>query len=316
MLLSPAAKQIEGKRLVMVLDGSLQTIPFSALSAFPSGNESAVPLIADHEIVTLPSASVLQRFRKNGEDHETGRKAVVIFADPVFESDDPRIKRSRDEIHAPPDKKGALLGLALRDVTRSAGLVSIPRLPATREEAKAISDQLTPDQVLQATDFEANRTNATSADLANYGIIHFATHALVDDEHPQLSGIVLSRYNQLGQPIDGYLRLADIYSLRLSAELVVLSACRSAIGRDVKGEGLVGLSRGFMYAGVPRVVGSLWKVDDEATSQFMKHFYRSMLTNKLAPAAAFRQAQRQMSAEKEWHFPYYWAGFVFQGEWH
>ncbi|PYU88813.1 MAG: hypothetical protein DMG08_23885, partial [Acidobacteria bacterium] len=134
-------------------------------------------------------------------------------------------------------------------------------------------------------------------------------------EYPELSGLVLSLVDEKGNPQDGFLRLRDIYNLKLSAELVVLSACDTALGKDVKGEGLVGIVRGFMYAGAPRVVASLWKVDDDATAELMKQFYQRIFQGGLAPAAALREAQIAMWQQKQWRSPYYWAAFVLQGEW-
>jgi CHAT domain-containing protein len=121
--------------------------------------------------------------------------------------------------------------------------------------------------------------------------------------------------DEKGEPQDGYLRLHDIYNLNLPAELVVLSACQTGVGKQVKGEGLIALTRGFMYAGAKSVVASLWKVDDEATAALMAEFYKQMFRNKLKPAAALRQAQSNISKEKRWQSPYYWAGFFIQGEW-
>ena len=156
----------------------------------------------------------------------------------------------------------------------------------------------------------------TSAEFGQYRIIHLATHGLLNSTHPELSGIVLSLVDQHGQPQDGFLRLHEIYNLKLPAELVVLSACQTALGKEVRGEGLVGLTRGFMYAGAPRVVASLWKVDDKATAELMKRFYQAMLgEQRMRPAAALRAAQVEMLKQKEWEDPYYWAAFVLQGEW-
>lgn len=151
-------------------------------------------------------------------------------------------------------------------------------------------------------------------DLGDYRIVHFATHGFLNDEHPELSGIVLSLFDRNGQPQEGFLRLHDIYNLELPVDLVVLSACNTGLGKDVKGEGLIGLTRGFMYAGAASVVASLWKVDDEATADLMRYFYGFMLKDGLAPAAALRKAQLTMSQQKRWHSPYYWSGFIIQGQ--
>jgi CHAT domain-containing protein len=167
----------------------------------------------------------------------------------------------------------------------------------------------------KALDFAANRATALGSNLIRYRIIHFATHSLLNSQHPELSGIVLSLVDEEGRPQDGFLRLHDIYNLRLAADLVVLSACKTGLGKEIKGEGLVGLTRGFLYAGAPRVVASLWKVDDHATAELMKLFYQRMLRDGLRPAAALRRAQMDMSKQPRWAAPYYWAGFTIQGEW-
>ena len=143
----------------------------------------------------------------------------------------------------------------------------------------------------------------------------FATHGLLNSEHPELSGMVFSLVDRQGKHQDGFLRLHEVYNLNLPAELVVLSACQTGLGKDVKGEGLIGLTRGFMYAGAARVMASLWQVDDSATAELMKRFYAKMLGEGLRPAAALRDAQVEMSKHKRWHAPYNWAGFVLQGEW-
>jgi CHAT domain-containing protein len=168
---------------------------------------------------------------------------------------------------------------------------------------------------LRAVDFAASRRTALGPDLGQYRIVHFATHGVLDNENPGLSGVVLSLFGKSGQAQDGVLRLHDIYGLRLPAELVVLSACNTALGKPVRGEGLVGVVRGFMYAGAKRVVASLWKVDDDATGEMMRRFYRGMLQEGRSPAAALREAQVSLWRQDRWKPPYYWAAFILQGEW-
>jgi CHAT domain-containing protein len=168
---------------------------------------------------------------------------------------------------------------------------------------------------LKALDFDASRTTATSAELSQYRMVHFATHGLLNTEHPELSGIVLSLIDKQGQPQDGFLRAHEIYNLTLPAELVVLSGCKTGLGKEIRGEGLVGLTRGFMYAGAARVAVSLWDVNDAATAELMKRFYRAMLVEGLRPAAALRAAQVSLWKQKKWRTPYYWAAFQLQGEW-
>lgn len=166
-----------------------------------------------------------------------------------------------------------------------------------------------------ALDFEARLSNVVSETLSRYRIIHFATHSILDTIHPDNSGIVLSLYDPSGKVQDGFLRLRDLYQLRLSADLVVLSACDTALGREVRGEGMVGFSRGFMYAGVPSLVLTLWKVDDTATAEFMRIFYRCLLVKKEMPSEALHDAQVAMSHNSIWHDPSFWAAFVLEGDW-
>jgi CHAT domain-containing protein len=245
-----------------------------------------------------------------------------VLADPVFEKDDPRIPSEfRAQASAlagqgdgAEQTEVAELQQAVRDVGVPGAGASIPRLLASRAEAEAIM-QFTPSGAgLKAIGFDASRATATSPELSTYRIVHFATHGLLNSEHPELSGVILSLVDQKGQPVDGFLRLHDIYNLSLPADLVVLSACNTGLGKDVKGEGLIGLTRGFMYAGAAGVMASLWKVDDEATAELMKQFYRGMLKDGLPPAAALRQAQVMMWKQKARRSPYYWAAFVLQGE--
>src|SRR5262249_54217113 len=188
----------------------------------------------------------------------------------------------------------------------ASGDASLPRLPFSREEAEAILAVAEDLATLKALDFKASREIATSGDLGLYKVVHFATHGLLDAEHPELSGLVFSLVDPAGQPQDGFLRLHQIYNLHLPADLVVLSACQTALGREVTGEGLVGLTRGFMHAVATRVVASLWQVDDVATAELMARFYRGMFKQGLRPAAALRAAQIDIWKHKQWQAPYYW----------
>jgi CHAT domain-containing protein len=202
----------------------------------------------------------------------------------------------------------------MRDVALLDSRGNLSRLPSSREEAEAILAAAPEGQAFTATDFKANKAILESPEMSQHGILHFATHAVLNSEHPELSGIVLSLVDEQGRAQDGFLRLHDIYNLNLPAELVVLSACQTALGKEVKGEGLLGLTRGFMYSGAKRVMASLWKVDDGATAEFMREFYQGIFKRGLKPAAALRAAQIEMRKKRQWRFPYYWAAFVLQGE--
>ena len=303
ILLAPVAAKIAGKRLLVVADGALQYIPFAALPV-PGRPGEPVPMVAEHEIVSLPSASVLAVLRREAAGRAAPPGSVAVLADPVFEDDDPRERAAIRQAGAP--------GPALPPGRTR---VLLPRLPSTGEEADAIVEAAPPGTSLKRVGFDASRAAARDPALARYRIVHFATHGVFDNESPGQSGVFLSLFGHDGRAQAGLLSLQDIYGLHLPVDLVVLSACNTALGKPVRGEGLVGTVRGFMHAGARRVVASLWKVEDEATRELMRHFYAAMLRDNLPPAAALRRAQLAMRQQGRWGTPFYWAAFVLQGEW-
>lgn len=322
MILGRVAGHLKVKRLVLVADGALLYLPFEALPA-PSrsaaarasgarGTAESAPLVASHEVVYEPSATALALLRETPRARLGG--SVAVLADPVFDASDQRVAAGAKAVRLPDE-----LGRALRDVGETGGAgdaFKLRRLRHSAVEAESIVMAAPAGSWMKAVGFKANRATATSPELRGFGIVHFATHGILDDKHPELSGVVLSLVNESGQPENGFLRLGDIYKLTLPVDLVVLSACQTGLGKEVKGEGLVGLTRGFMHAGAARVVASLWKVDDEATAELMKHFYRHMLGGRMPVASALRQAKLDMmQAREQWREPYYWAGFVLQGDW-
>ncbi len=288
----PVAARVRGKRLLIVADGALQYVPFGAL---PSA--SGEPLIAQHEIVYLPSASVLDALRRHSR-RVPSYVTAAVFADPVFTRNDPRVSGGQTTGEAPVLHRGG----------------PYTRLRFSRKEAEAIVTAAGK-QTFEALDFSAAKKTIAERDLRKYRIIHFATHGFLDTEQPELSGLVLSLIDPNGKTIDGFLHLHEIYNLDLDADLVVLSACRTALGKEVHGEGLIGLTRGFMYAGASRVVSSVWNVDDRASAQLMSSFYTAMLSKGLPPAAALREAQLSLLRQPRWSNPHYWAAFGLQGEW-
>jgi CHAT domain-containing protein len=296
ILLEPVRAEFGRKRIIVVPDGILQFIPFSTLTDMARPH---TPLLAHHELVNLPSAASLAFLRRE-EQNRPGLKQLAVFADPVFDSQDSRVT----------------VQSAQRTVDSVGPVLQLRRLPFTRLEAQSITSNVAPADRKEALDFEASRELFLSDEISRYRILHLATHAVLDTENPELSGVALSMVNKSGAPQDGFVRLVDLYHMRLGAELVVLSACETALGKDIRGEGLIGLTRGFMYAGAPRVVSSLWKVDDRATAELMRIFYDGMLgQDKLRPAAALRRAQLELSKQPRWRSPYYWGAFVLQGEW-
>ncbi|HEY6843987.1 MAG TPA: CHAT domain-containing protein, partial [Thermoanaerobaculia bacterium] len=287
---TPVAQRARAKRLLIIADGALQYVPFAAL---PTSSDD--PLIVQHEIVYLPSASVLKEIRR--ERPVAPMRTALVVADPVFTADDARVQGGSDSRPAVFTRGGPYT-----------------RLRFSRREAAAIAG-IAGEKTLEDLDFSAAKRAIVDRDLRPYSIIHFATHGYVDTEQPELSGLVLSLVDPKGQPVDGFLHLYDIYNLDLDAQLVVLSACRTALGKEVHGEGLIGLTRGFMYAGSARVVSTIWNVDDRASAKLMEGFYSAMLVRKMTPAAALRSAQLSLLADPRWSSAHYWAAYGLQGEW-
>lgn len=287
LVLTPVGHRLAGRRLLVAADGILHYLPFAALpnptgsGAGAMGAEGAgtAPLIADHEVVTLPSASILPVLRRRSARRPPAPGTVAVLADPVFPPGD------------------------------------YPPLPFSRREAEAILALAPAAERLRLLGFDANRERALGPELSRYRMVHFATHGLLDASYPEMSGLVLSLVDRQGRPRNGFLRAHEITDLSLSAELVTLSACRTALGREVRGEGLVGLTRAFLDAGAERVLVSLWPVEDRATAELMSRLYQSMLEAGLPPAAALRQAQLSFLEEPDRRAPFFWAGFVLQGEW-
>lgn len=305
LLLGPVRDRLGSKRLLIVADGALRYVPFGALP-LPRGPEEPGlgpadrprPLVSEHEIVYVPSLTVLAVLRQKIAARPPAGRLVAVVADPVFDPGDPRITPVSDSGYSRAERGRPL-----------------PRLDASLTEAEAILAMVPEEDRLALLGFDASRENVLGGALADTRFVHFATHALFDPRQPSFSGLVLSRVDATGQAIDGYLRPHEIYGLSLAAEMVVLSACRTGLGREVRGEGLVGLTESFLYAGASRVLVSFWQVDDEATAELMQRLYRHLFEDDLGPAAALRRAQLSMLREPRWQAPYYWAAFVSLGEW-
>jgi CHAT domain-containing protein len=298
VIIGPASALLGEKRLVLVLPGALSLVPFGALP-----DSAGDAMIARHEIVQIPSATTLGAMRTAMDGRSPPTKVGAVFADPIFDADDPRVRREPSLARSVP----------IPSEPRAGGL-ALTRLPFSRGEAQEIAS-LARGSVSVFLGFEASRERVLGRALANFGFIHFATHGVVNQKVPGLSSVVLSLVDRAGHPRDGFVMVPDIYDMTLNADVVVLSGCQTALGKQVQGEGPIGLARGFMYAGVPRVVASLWQVDDLATAELMRRFYRGMLVNGLRPSAALRAAQRELAATHRWRSPYFWAPFVLQGEW-
>ncbi len=309
MLLGPVAGLLQrppggiegGQRLLIASDGALQYIPFNAL---PLPGSAGATLLSEHEIVQTPSASMLGELRRQVAGRSPPPGLVAVVADPVFQSHDPRFRERREE---PASGAAAPTRGAASDLAR------FERLVFSRREAEAILELVPAERSFRALDFMASRETVMSGILGQYRIVHFATHGYTDAAHPELSRLVLSLLDREGRPRDGFLLAHEIYGLSLPVDLVVLSACETALGEEIRGEGLVGLTQGFFSAGAASVLVSLWAVNDQATAELMADFYRRHLREGLRPAAALRQAQLAISRQKKRQAPYYWAGFVLQG---
>lgn len=311
MILGPVERLLGDHTLLVVADGVLQYIPFSALP-MPTAPDERV--LAHNQVVYLPSASILPALRNEIAGRQPGPKTLAVLGDPVFPGD-PRILQARaGAAPRPPQKRGTPA-----DSERQGNQIRLAPLPHARRESEAILGLVSEaGQRLEALGFDATYALAVSGDLSQYRYVHFATHGLLDSRQPELSKLALSQFDRNGKPLpldEGFLRLADIYNLELRADLVALSACQTALGKEVRREGLVGLTRGFMYAGAARVLASLWSVDDRATAKLMESFYHHLLVGKRPAADALRRAQLEMASRPERRSPYYWAGFSLQGEW-
>ena len=296
------------KRLVFVADGALDLIPFSSL---PLSGTSPGFITDKFEIMRLPSLTTLHVVRQTG-NRPFAPRSLAVFADPVFSPNDERVAGSR---RAGAKKRGPIVDTHLAVALRDFNLNTFPRLPFSRFEAGKIADN-SPFTTALSLDFRASRDRLFDGEFDRYDIVHFATHGVLNTQHPELSGLVLSLVDENGNPREnGFLRTQDLFSIKLKPQLVVLSACQTGLGKQVENEGLIGLTRGFLANGTPRVVSTLWKVDDSATAEFMGRFYRALLKENQSPSAALRTTQNELKAIRRFSHPRYWAGFVLTGEW-
>jgi len=311
MILLPVAAELNKRRIIVVADGILNYIPLQALP-MPSANSEQ--MVAAHEVINAPSASVLEQLRQDSAERQPSERVLAAFGDPVFASN--YAQRKDPNANAEVVAQNQVWQHALRDIEIKGDVLdrsTIQPLFYAKRELANLRD-VAGSATLVATGFDASRESLESANLTKYAILHFATHGILDPKHPENSGLFLSMVDREGKAQNGFLSLQDIYALHAPVELVVLSACRTGLGKEVRGEGLIGLTRGFMYAGASSVVASLWKVDDEATAELMKRFYANMLQRAMTPASALRAAQNSIRQEPQWRAPYYWAAFTFQGD--
>ncbi len=311
LLLGPVADLLVDQRLIIVPEGVLHYLPFGALQRPTASADEGEPLLARHEIVYVPSASVAIWMRQHREGRTPALRTLAVLADPVFSTDDRRLRGTRELVSAPVAPIPSDVERVIEDLSAEHPLA---RLPHSGKEAKAILALVPRTERLGALGLAATKEFVAGGAVAEYRIVHFATHGILNAEHPELSGLILSLVDEAGRPRDGFLRAHEIYDLDLAADLVVLSACQTALGRRIRGEGLVGLSHGFFRAGAAKVLVSLWQVNDEAAADLMTRLYHGLLQDGLSPEAALRQAQLSLAREPQWRRPYFWAGFVLQGD--
>lgn len=313
LLLGSVAKMPGVQTLYIVPDGSLWSLPFAALRIRAPGQDEEGQrskhteyAVARFDLVEEPSASVLlSLMRRRSGGGKT--KRVAIFADPVYTAGDSRVTG-----RAGPGEPAQTDAAITRWVTE-AGVAHLPRLVGSRDEALAIASLAGVKDVTLHMGFDAQPATVRGTDWKRYSVAHFATHAMVNPDHPAFSGIVLSMVGRHGSPEDGVLWLNDIYALRMPVSLVVLSGCRTATGKQIPGEGIAGLSQAFFFAGARRVVGSLWSIEDQETPQLMRIFYRNLLVRHLSATASLRAAQLEMARITKWSAPYYWASLTLEG---
>lgn len=310
LVLEPLMEELRperaAQRWIVVADGALHYIPFAALW-LPTAEP--VRVMERFEVVHLPSASTLGVLAKGPVRWDTS--SLMVFADPVFSSRDRRFpapgKARTDDPRWSEVRGSSAPGGSPTEL-------EFERLSGSGDEATAIAALWAPERVTVVRGFEATRGRVFDEQTAVADIVHFATHGWIDSRQPARSGLMLSRWDAGGHPLAGFLSLEDIYRLQLQADLVVLSGCRTALGKEVSGEGLMGISRGFLQAGARAVLASLWRVEDRATAELMRHFYRALLQHGASPAAALRIAQGALAADPRFSDPYYWAGFIVQGD--
>lgn len=290
-LFGPLVGAAPVREVRIVPDGALHLVPMALLAqlawpALPAGAAVVVPSLA------TPDAAPTRDTRPP--------QTLAIIADPVYEAGDPRIRA------APPAVPGA--GDAAPPAIGESG--ALRRLPSTAIEARELEALVgDPRQTLSLLGPQASRDNVMRAPLDRFRLLHFATHALADGRDPALASIALSRFGTDGEPLDGALRQYDITQLRLQADLVVLSGCDTALGREIAGEGPIGLSHAFLRSGARAVVATLWQVPDTSTAVLMREFYRQMLEQGRAAPDALALAQQHLRRQSRWSDPYYWAGF-------
>lgn len=306
LIFGQLAERIAGKRLIIVPDGKLRYFPISALPLPYSNNGE--PILLSNEIIYAPSASTLMLLTEQSAETSNSKKNLMVFADPVFTNKDLRLTKNADDV-----EETISTAAALNFFRTSESLNALPRLRASKDEANSIIEIVGGSSDL-ASGFNATRELVLNPEISQYRIVHFATHGILDEIRPELSSLILSRFDEQGNEKNGLIRLNDIYRLNLNAELVVLSACNTGIGKEIKGEGLMSLDNAFLQTGAKSVVSSLWKVDDYAAQELMKSFYAELAVGDITTSEALRRAQIKMRSLSQYKSPFYWAAFTIKGD--
>ena len=305
-LFGQIADKIGRKRLIIVPDGELHYFPVAALPLPDSASDE--PILLTNETVYVPSAQTLAVLSKSRKQ-TAATKNLLVFSDPIFTPDDARFAPENK-----PDEHSSAETAQAERFRFVESLNNLPRLAASKDESETIVEIVGAPNTDNYSGFAATRENLLNLKTGDYKILHFATHGLTDEKRPELSGIVLSRYDEKGAKLDEFFRIQDIYALDLNADLVVLSACETGIGKEVKGEGLMSLNNAFLQTGAKSVVSSLWKVEDGATLELMRNFYGAMANDGLTPSQALRRAQIKLRENPQYKSPFYWAAFTVQGD--
>lgn len=305
LLIAPAEALLESiDHLVVSPDGALHGLPFEALVADGgrAGHSDLSRLafvLREWSVSYVPSASVLAALEP---PHATAPATFLAFADPQY-------SRSGERQGGPPSVDEILV----RSVFGPDGAFDFRPLPESRREAASIARLHAPDAARVYLGEEAREENVKhNVRLATARRLHFATHGLISEDRPRYSSLVLS-LDESSQE-DGLLQVHEIFELKLAADLVVLSACETGLGKNVRGEGIIGLTRAFFYAGAPSVVVSLWQVADRSTADLMIELYRQLGDDR-TKGEALRRAKLALIDGGTFAHPYYWAPFVLQGRW-
>ncbi|QSV65139.1 MAG: CHAT domain-containing protein [Dolichospermum sp. DL01] len=315
MILGPVAAELGQKRLLIVGDGALQYIPSSAIPELKPVNDTNYrspegefapymqPLVVNHEVINLLSASAMLEVRQNHSDRPTASMELAVFADPVLNREDERVSRTKNITEASDNSISDLEAI-------------YPLLPGTKQEVEQILKFVSPEKRSEFLGFDASYQATLGSKLNKYRIIHFATHGFFNVKSPERSGVVLSAISKTGELQRGSIVPTSTFNMDMSAaDLVVLSGCRTGLRGELIREGLTGITGGLMSAGAERLVVSLWSVNDEATQKLMTLFYQNMFEKKLSPTQALRSAQLSLWQDSRWQTLYNWAAFTIYGEW-